>query len=511
MTPRVWSLTRLIGAVVLTGALLAPVALPGATVAAPPAKKCVLKKKATCKKARVTKAKVGKVSLKGANLAGATISKSTFTGTNLSGVDFTGATITGTTFTGANLTGVDMSKAKISNTTFSKVTVTDLSLAGARLSNVVFRNVRVRETRGGHEAARSHGCTTITVTGTFVDSYICTGGGVNARGALVQGDVSFKQSVIPHSDFSGIRSGGHFVFFWGSDVSDSTFAGRGGWFQFAGFNPPGATALVRTTIARSVVDDAMLRCMGSTDAPYASFLGTRFADSCDSDAQRYTGHNDLTGARGLAGSAAVTVSAPAGTPSGFRTALIREDGFFRPGILCETLPCTKVLAVGAPVIAQVSGSTPLSLSIPGWTCAPIAGQEAGLHIARCSITSLPAPSVTGTVAPGPGSTPVNRSVRVNTSDGGSMQPAPLAQARIEVITGLGVVLSTETCFGQNTCVMSVLDGATVRVTVTDTAHQLVGWCAAGAPMFTGSSPPNSTYVCSDATVTADRVVTVYLS
>lgn len=452
---RTWRTIPAIALAVLVGAS-ALAAAPSAEAAtkASAKKGCALKKKAKCKKAKLTKVKVGKV--------------------NLSGTDLRGAVITGATFSGTNLSGVDMAGARITNTTFRNVNVARLNLSRATLRNVTFIGA------GGvakAAQAREAECKTVESAGSLY-TLECTPGGVSMRGAILITDtgnagVVFRKSNIPRSDFRGItRSDARHVavvgFTDGTDVSAS-FLGPAATLRDAVFE------FDRATARGAVMDGAWFTVFDQTDATDSTMLGMRLISGGPDIRGR---RNQLQGVRGLDGVATVTIVGPSGvSPPGLRTVQVREDGLFRPGILCEALPCVRQgVAVGAPAVATAMGTEPLVMSIPGWTCsAPAPTTTDGVQVYRttCSIRSLPAGNVSGSLA----REPVPMVAVTATADSGVPATATAITRLSFVVTPPGGGASdTTTCAAASTCTREVIPGSTVSVRAYDATRVVVAQC-----------------------------------
>lgn len=479
-----------LGALVLGGSL---VPASGLAAKKPAGKKaCVLKKKAKCKKAKLIKVKVGKQNLSGANLAGATIAGAKFTGTDLTGVDLTGATITNTTFTNVKVGGMVLDRARVGGVTFTRATI-----GGARQA------ARVQQCDVASDAQDPQAVV-----------YTCTGGGVSFRDASFLGNVTIRDSTIPRSNFSNaqtFRSGasaplGQQFGFWalsllGTDASQSNFSG--------------AKVLIvadKSNVSRSAFDGAKLGRWTDTNASSSSVLGASWLVYVPGPGVKV----DMTGVRGLGGPTSVRVALGAGLPQAFVGPVnIREDGYWRAGILCKGLanPCANDrVAVDAPVVVSALATSPVEFTgAPAkWSCTrtpDLVTTAAYPYGATCRAPAATTDATTLTLRP---YSP--RTVRVVAKDGlNPSQDWALSTIRLDVVSDAGAVLDTTTCSSAATCSKVVNDGEKVSVTVADAVQQLVGWCYEGASMFTATAPPNSTYACPAEAITADRTVTVYAS
>jgi hypothetical protein len=224
--------------------------------------------------------------------------------------------------------------------------------------------------------------------------------------------------------------------------------------------------------------------MEATVARNATFVGTFFL----LDPLRESMDNDFLGARGLDGVSAVTIAGPGGlVPPGLRTVQIREDGYFRPGILCESIPCARQsVAVGAPVIATAAGTAPLVLALPGWNCAaadPALSDGVIVYRSTCSITHLPPGDVSGTLT----SVPIPR-VRVSVeADSGTPGSTTSVSGISFVIRSPGSSTSeTVACTSADTCTADVLPGARVSVHAQDATRVLSVQCPGEAGLLMAS-------------------------
>ncbi len=462
-------LAALAGVVLVTSAAPLSGATEAAKKKAPAKKACVLKKKAKCKKVKLTKVKVGKVNLTGANLAGATITGAKFNGTNLTGVNLSGAKITNTTFTGANVTGLD--------------------LRGATLSGVTFNRVRAA---GQSANATESECTATegaVPNGTTYYSITCARTGVNMLGASIARWTRFDSASIPGSDFSGVTTPViccNVLEFRSTDVSRSTF-----------HSAKVALHFWKSTVRTSVFDwSSGIRKMEETDVSGSTFMYA----SEDNAVKNALNENIWTGARGLDGTTAVTISAAYPPPVGLEVAIVREDGYFKPGVNCPSLPCAyPTAAVGAPGKVVVGGKTPFALEIPGWTCGsatPVLLDGATTWSATCTVASIPASGSSGTVGPPP------RSVTVNARGPGGLAPHAILSIRIEVLGADGNPADTTTCTAVASCRKTVAKGSRVRITMED-SDLLLGTCTpTAAPL------PGTTVICPVVEVNEDLLTTV---
>lgn len=473
--------------------ILTPATVGSAATKAPAKKACSLKKKAKCKKARLVKVKVGKVNIAGADLAGATITGATFNGTNLSGVNLTGATI--------------------SNTTFSNVKVADLKLDKAKLSNVTFRGVTLGTSR---QSAREQDCTASegTVLETTADVFTCTGGGVSLRNAELSRHVEFTKSVIPFSDFAGVRTGTAaskntdfgwaLLVFIGTDAHASNFTGAQALIGVYGDR----VTNTRSNVRQSVFNNANVWGMADTDADQTSFLGATWGIA-GPDTFRDKGVT-VDGARGLWGARSVTVTVGAG---GVAATNIREDGYWKPGVLCQDTTVANCVnagvAIGQPVVVKAWGTSPIQIVGPAtWTCERLTGTTTYPYLAQCSVPATDSGDQTAEVrryVP-----PVMRTMSVTMRDGFTMLPNPLLSATISQLNADRSVAATKTCTGTATCSLAVADGSTVVMSF-QAPQQIVGWCSDTATTFTGTAPPTSSYVCPDVVATTDVHATVQTS
>ncbi len=485
----------------LAGVVLAASAVPltGATAAAKkaPAKKaCVLKKKAKCKKAKLTKVKVGKVNLTGANLAGATITGAKFNGTNLSGVNLAGAKITNTTFTGVNVTNVDLS--------------------GAKLSGVRFVGVR-SSGEGKASLAREAACgpPDRPPSDPYYLGYTCTGGGiVGTNGVFI--NTTFINSDIPGSMFDNAS----FVWttvagktpeseFAATAVDRSTFRGSSGADMRFLYDPDRETRVNRAHRASAVgsfFDDSTDLTLIGIDASNSSFAG----------ATGSWGAATTTGARGLHGTTAVTIVAEDPLPDGLTVAIVREDGYFKPGVNCDHLPCTySTAAVGSPGKVVVGGTRPLQVRMNGWSCqsaTPFSADNAVTWSTTCTVERIPAGGSTGGVQMAE-STPETRTVTVNSVIAATHPPIPVALAwiGIETVNAAGAVLHATSCYAVTTCVKTVTKDSLVRITVNNASGVVVVKCGPTADLESPPPPNSFTYTCPAVAVNADLVATVYPS
>lgn len=475
--------------------ILTPATMASAAKKAPATKACSLKKKAKCKKARLVKVKVGKVNLSGATLAG--------------------ATITGATFSGTNLTNVDMTGAKISNTTFTNVKVGNLKMDNATLTNVTFTGVTTGSAR---QAAREQDCTASEgiAADTTSDVFTCTGGGISLRGAVLSRHVEFRNSVIPFSDFAGVTTGeaakkssafgSALLLFTGTDAHASNFTGAKA--VTATYDAQGTGT--RSNVSRSVFNMAWLWGLTDTDANEASFMGTVWV--FHGPASFGDKNVTATGARGLQGARAVTLTTQVGLPSVGATN-IREDGYWKAGVLCQNAGVARCVnsevAVGQPVVVKAWATTPIQIAGPtSWTCDRLSGTATYPYLAQCTVPAADVGDQTAEVqryAP-----PVMRMMSVTMRDGLTMLPNPLLSATISQLNADRSVAVTKTCTGTATCSLSVVDGSTVAMSF-QAPQQLVGWCSDAATMFTGTAPPTSSYVCPDIVATTDVHATVQTS
>ena len=461
----------------------------------PAAKKaCVLKKKAKCKKAKLVKVKVGKQNLSGASLAGASITGATFSGTNLTGVDLRGARITNTTFTGAVVTNLDLSQARLSNVRF----------VGVRASGI-----------GSRSQAREQDCSvTVEPPTSKTDDgsppltwFECTGGGVDLSGATLT-NVLFRKSNIPGSLFVGttfLRSGKSdpIFSFIDSQVDRSNFSrSKGARLEGDTDNESRPTKM---TVVGSIFDGATGVSLDQVNATNASFGGTTFAF--------FEVYKTITtGSRGLNGATKVGLAAASGLPDVVRSVIIREDGYWSPGVRCATLPCAyTTAAVGSPGKVIVGSTAPVAVDLPGWACGPATpvGTPVNSWTTTCTVAAIPAAESGGTISAG-GTTAETRTVTVSAQDG-MLQPLALSSIHIETVTAAGGVTATKACFAQSSCTTSVAKGSLVRITMSNATGQLVGWCSAGGATVTGTAPPNSVLTCPDATVDSDLAASVMVS
>ena len=428
-------------------------------------KTCTLKKKAKCKKTTVTKQKIGKQNLSGSNLSGAVITGSTFTGTNLRNVDLSNATLTNVTFKNVDLGGVTMT--------------------GATLVNVRFDHVDASTGSSGRACE--------IISGSENDG--CVLPGFRADNSNIR-DVYLSNSIFDRSTWRNVTFDN--AGFVNCSLNDADFTGA----DFGRGPHGGVSARIGAEALRTRFDNSKRLTLFRVIADESSFLGATDFTHVDSS---------LKDARGLQGSRTVTVSNAPGFTFLPKLIQIKETGYWRPGNLCLTArTCSYTAAVGSPLQIIVRSVIPFSVSGAGLTCTQ--ALLAGLPATTCVGDSLPAGSdplaVTfGPYDPSPPAVPaappvVTHTVTANVLVGlGSFD-----LITISTVYDDGVVTEVKRCTnvaGGATCVATVVDGASVRLSVSHEGTDPYFFVQCLGESSQNPDVKSHSYSCPDVPITTD--------